>query len=123
MPMGALYMATLEDVLSKYRSHPDFLGDNLMRADQRGAFDDTPLHIAAQRGNIDDIAVLIAHGADINLRGDLGNTPLHFAAPITNVPAIAKLLELGADPKLLNELSETPLGVAQSHKHDCVPTW
>jgi len=49
-------MATLDDVLSKYRTHPEFLGVKLTRTDQRGAVDDTPLHIAARKRDLEDIA-------------------------------------------------------------------
>lgn len=73
-------MTALRDILDKYRSHPDFLGTDLVSADQRGAVDDAPLHIAARKGTIEDIVVLIESGATVNLRGDLGNTPLHYAA-------------------------------------------
>ncbi|MEP7244894.1 MAG: ankyrin repeat domain-containing protein [Gammaproteobacteria bacterium] len=110
-------MATLDDVLSKYRDHPEFLGIDLRRADQKGAVDDTPLHIAARKGELDDIAVLVTHGAGVDLRGDLGNTPLHQAAMAGQAAAVSKLLELGADPALRNEFSETPLRAAQLGGH------
>jgi ankyrin repeat protein len=106
-------MPTLEEVLAKYRNHPEFLGLDLRVANQRGAMDDTPLHIAARKGELEDIAVLVAHGADVNGRGDLGNTPLHNAALSGQAGAVTKLLDLGADPSLRNEFSETPLRVAQ----------
>jgi len=88
-------VATLRDVLSKYKTHPDFIGVDLTRPDQRGAVDDTPLHIAARKGELGDIDVLVAHGADINLRGDLGNTPLHSVALTGQVDVVSRLLELG----------------------------
>lgn len=110
-------MPTLDEVLLKYRTHPEFLGIELTRADQKGAVDDTPLHIAARKGELEDIAVLITHGADVNVRGDLGNTPLHQAAMAGQTRAVSRLLELGADPALRNEFSETPLRVAQIGGH------
>jgi uncharacterized protein len=120
-------MATLEEVLSNYRNHPEFLGIELTRADQRGAVDDTPLHIAARRGALEDIMVLVAHGAGVNLPGDLGNTPLHQAAMTGQTSAVLKLLELGADPALRNEFSETALRVAQLGGHakviDALSRW
>ena len=111
-------MATLEDVLSKYRTHPDFLGVELTRADQRGAVDDTPLHIAARKGDLEDIAILVAPGADINAWGDLHYTPLHSAAMTGQITAVRKLLELGGNPALPNEFSETPLQVARNGGHE-----
>lgn len=113
-------MLTLEEILAKYRSHPEFLGLDLREANQRGAVDDTPLHIAARKGELEDIAGLVQYGADINCRGDLGNTPLHNAALNGHAMAVNKLLDLGADPALRNEFSETPLRVAQIGGHDAV---
>jgi len=110
-------MKTLQQVLQKYQSHPEFLGITLTQADQAGAVDDTPLHIAARKGELEDVEVLVAHGADINRRGDLGYTPLHQAC-LTGQLAVAKrLLELGANPTLTNELTETPLRVAELGNH------
>jgi ankyrin repeat protein len=113
-------MPTLEEILAKYRNHPEFLGLDLRSATQRGAVDDTPLHIAARKGELEDICGLIRYGADVNCRGDLGNTPLHNAALNGHADAVKKLLELGADPSLRNEFSETALRVAQLGKYDVV---
>jgi ankyrin repeat protein len=110
-------MDKLKEVLAKYQTHPEFLGIELTRADQRGAMDDTPLHIAARKGELDDIAVLVIHGADVNLRGDLGYTPLHYAAMSAQAAAVARLLDLGADTSLMNEFSETALQVAEVGGH------
>jgi uncharacterized protein len=108
---------TLQDVLKKYQSHPEFLGIELLHANQRGTVDSTPLHIACEKGEIGDVEILIANGADINLPGDLGNTPLHSAALTGKAEVIKRLLELGADPFLRNEFSQTPLQVAQLGNH------
>lgn len=113
-------MTALSEVLDKYRSHPDFLGTDLVSADQRGAVDDTPLHIAARKGAIEDIVVLIENGATVNLRGDLGNTPLHYAALTGMLEAATKLMELGADPDVENEFGESPAVVAEQGGHSQV---
>lgn len=110
-------MDKLKEVLAKYRHHPDFLGEELSRADQRGAMDDTPLHISARKGEVDDIGVLVSCGADINSKGDLGFTPLHYAAMAGQTAAVNRLLELGADPLVENEFSQTPWRVAALGKH------
>lgn len=110
-------MDKLKEVLAKYQTHPEFLGLELTRADQCGAMDDTPLHIAARKGELDDIAVLVSHGADVNLKGDLGYTALHYAAMAAQAAAVARLLDLGADASLKNEFSETPLHVAEVGGH------
>lgn len=39
-----------------------------------------PLHEAASKGNVEEIKLLIAKGADVNAKNNSGNTPLHRAA-------------------------------------------
>ena len=109
---------TLHDVLDKYRTHPEFLGIELTDANQAGAVDDTPLHIASRNGELEDIEILVAHGADVNASGDLGNSPLHQAAMAGQASAVKKLLELGANTTLENEFSQTALTVAQLGNHN-----
>jgi ankyrin repeat protein len=114
MPKKISMKKELDSVLEKYRSHPQFLGIDLIDPNQRGAVDDTPLHLAANRGAVDDIEVLVANGADIHLTGDLGYTPLHCAALAGKLKAVEKLLSLGANPNARSEFSETPLDLASS---------
>jgi ankyrin repeat protein len=110
-------MMSLKDVLQKYSDHPEFLGIDLVDVNQRGAVDDSPLHIASRKGEIEDIEVLLSNGADINLAGDLGNTPLHQAAMTGKTEAIKKLLSHGANSRLTNEFGQTALKVAELGKH------
>ena len=107
----------LEAVLDKYRSHPQFLGMELVDPNQRGAVDDTPLHLAARQGAIRDVEILVAYGAEINLAGELGNTALHCAALCGEAEMVKRLLELGADPSLANEFGQTALQLAQLDNH------
>jgi ankyrin repeat protein len=46
--------------------------------------------------------VLIANGADVNLKDSKGNTPLMIAATKNQKKIIQKLLDCGADPKIKN---------------------
>jgi ankyrin repeat protein len=108
---------SLQEVLQKYRSHPEFLGLSLEGPNQRGALDDSPLHIAARKGELGDVRVLINHGADVNLIGDLGNTPLHQAAMAGKATVVLALLKHGANPLLRNEFSQTALDMARLGNH------
>lgn len=108
---------TLTEVLQKYRSHPEFLGLSLDSPNQRGAVDDSPLHIAARKGELEDVGVMIDHGADVNLIGDLGNTPLHQAAMAGKTDVVLKLLKHGANTSLQNEFAQTALEVARLGGH------
>jgi ankyrin repeat protein len=107
----------LAAVIKKYHSHPEFLGINVVDANQRGAVDDTLLHLAARTGAIEDIQVLIDCGATIDARGDLGNTPLHQAAMRGQLDSVRALLQLGANVGQTNEFGQTPLDVAELGGH------
>ena len=110
-------MRKLEQVLAKYSSHPDFLGINLVDPNQRGAVDDTPLHIASRKGELEDVQALLASGADLDISGDLGYTPLHCAAMCGKVDVIKQLLLNGANLELTNEFNQTPLNIAELGGH------
>jgi ankyrin repeat protein len=107
----------LEHLISKYQSHPDFLGVPITDVNQPGAVDDCLLHIAVRKGEIQDIEALVAAGAQVNLTGDLGNTPLNNAALTGSKPAVLKLLELGAKTNIKNEFGETAADMARSGGH------
>lgn len=110
-------MTTLEDVLKKYQKNPEFLGVDLLHPGQKGAMDSTPLHIASRTGAIEDIDLLVLHGADVNALGDLSNTPLHEAAMAGKLDSARRLLALGAAIELKNEFGQTPFDVARLGKH------
>lgn len=57
-------MKKLIDVLQKYKDHPEFLGIDLIDANQPGAVDDTSLHIASRMGELEDVEVFLANGAN-----------------------------------------------------------
>src|SRR4051812_32538397 len=67
------------------------------------------LHIAAQAGDVQEVARLIAEGAVV----DAGNfrlyTPLHFAAGMGASEVVAMLLDAGADAGALTVFQDTPL--------------
>lgn len=107
----------LAKVIAKYRTHPQFLAlDVTGNPNQRGAFDDTFLHIAAETNALEDMKVLIEAGADVSAKGDLGRTPLHGAAARGYLEAIRLLLAAGADPEIEDEYNQTPSRVAELMK-------
>ena len=78
----------------------------------------TPLHRAAQAGDVSRIAELIAGGADVNARNDLGVSPLHYAAGRHGREIITTLIELGADLHARTDTTLTPLHLAAMHNAD-----
>lgn len=94
-----------------------------------------PLHVAAQRGHVAVLRLLLNFSAktnaesssspsasrrrwDVNAANDLGFTPLHLAAAKGHAEAADLLLALGAEPSPNeNELKFTPLHVAAHGGH------
>ena len=105
-------MKKLQEVFDVYALHPEFIGLQIIDANQKGALDSGLLHIAVRKGNLEHIQVLVENGADINALGDLGFTPLHDAAITGQAKAAKLLLSLGANVSIKNEFNQTPLDVA-----------
>lgn len=69
---------------------------------------DSCLHIAAIRGDLRAIRLLINAGLNVNARGDMGSTPLHLAYLGKQTVAVALLLSKGADATLKDEFGRMP---------------
>ena len=63
----------------------------------KGTFERTPLHVAASKGSIEVLELLVARGVDVDVVSRRGFTPLHRAIFFREKEAAKKLLELGAD--------------------------
>jgi ankyrin repeat protein len=68
---------------------------------------DNCLHVAAHRGDLRSVELLIKAGLDVNKQGDMGYTPLHYAA---TPEVVAFLLAQGASPTIENEFGKSPIG-------------
>lgn len=109
---------SLQALIDKYRYHPDFADLDMTDINQQCyPDDDTLLHLVARVGGADEIALLVASGADINAKGDIGYTPLHSAASMGRLKVVEKLLELGAAPNLRDEFGGTPCTLAETGGH------
>ncbi len=87
-------MNILDEVLRKYEESLELSQDEVTDVNQKGSDDDTPLHKACFRGDLEDVEVLIAYGAEINALGDMGETPLHNAVAHENIEVVKLLLEM-----------------------------
>lgn len=75
-------------------------------------FEQTPLHLAAQNGDVFIVRLSLMQGADANSRNLLWETPLHLAVKHRHIGIVSLLVGLGADTSSPNASGETPLQLA-----------
>lgn len=68
----------------------------------------TPLHIAARLGNVDNVVLLLQHGASPDATTKDLYTPLHIAAKEGHEEVVAALLEHGASQNLTTKVRSMP---------------
>lgn len=75
---------------------------------------DHPLHLAALRGNINELNQLLGDGGDPNATDGFGQTLLHAAAASGSVAIVDAVVAAGGDASLdvLDANGRTPLSVA-----------
>lgn len=76
-------------------------------ANYRSPEGDSCLHIAAIRGDLKCVRLLLELGLDINAQGDMGNTPLHYARSFGHTDVAEFLLSQGARTDIKNEFSKS----------------
>lgn len=103
----------LRAVLSSIEDSTEYLGVELNAIEQRGHFGNTPLKVAAVRGDLHATRVLLDAGADVNAIVEDGFTALHFAASQGHPEVVKLLLQRGASPKILNSEGRTAMELAQ----------
>lgn len=71
-----------------------------------------PLHYAATGGHVDIMELLLDHYAFIDAQSPNGTTPLMMAAMYGNTESVKLLLDAGADTAMTNQLGMTALDFA-----------
>ena len=80
----------------------------------------TPLMIAAKRGHLNALTLLIKHGAhDVDLRDSDGYTALHYAVYGSDISCeiLSSLIGIGADVNARTNNRDTPLMIAAKKGH------
>lgn len=76
--------------------------------------EDNCLHIAAWRGNVRAIQLLIKAGVNVNKTGDMGETPLHIAIRNGNDQIVKALLIAGAKTDIISEFGDSAKKLAEA---------
>ena len=85
--------------------------------DMRDKEGNTPLHLACDKGDLEEVKNLIEKGADVNAQNNPMNfedgwgesTPLHVACSGVNIEIVDFLLKNGAEVNVGDESGDTPL--------------
>jgi ankyrin repeat protein len=107
----------------KTRAITELLFQHGMDANKLNWLHITPLHHFAEAGDLDNAAVFLDHGADLNARDEeFCSTPLGWAARCGKTQMVEFLLRRGARPSLPDDLPHlawaTPLRWALRRGHD-----
>ncbi|KAI9346808.1 ankyrin repeat-containing domain protein [Zopfochytrium polystomum] len=94
---------------------PVFIPDD--PAEPPGTLTTTALHISSQINLPEFLAVLLDHGADINIRDSKGESPLITAVSENSGDCARLLLERGADVTIASDSGETALHAACRNAH------
>ncbi len=76
---------------------------------EKGGFYATPLHGAAESGNVELIQTLLNAGAYVDAKDDFEESPLFYAIRSNVIPSIETLVQYEADVNLTNDIGETPI--------------
>nr|XP_033789942.1 ankyrin repeat domain-containing protein 12 isoform X2 [Geotrypetes seraphini] len=88
--------------------------DKVNKRNERG---ETPLHMAAIRGDVSQVKELIGLGANVNVKDFAGWTPLHEACNMGYYDVAKVLIAAGADVNTQGLDDDTPLHDAASSGH------
>ncbi|GAB4587068.1 ankyrin repeat domain-containing protein [Nocardia sp. IFM 10818] len=102
----------IRDIRSKYPDLTNYEGDDpfapinpMTYLDSGG---DGLLHIAADRGDLEVIRLMLGAGANINQLGDMGMTPLHHAYAAHQQSVVDFLIANGASLEVRDEFGNLP---------------
>jgi len=115
-----LFKAASEGDLEAIRSFlgvPGTLNDTKLLNCRDEDNEQTPLHWACDRGQVDAVQLLLSYpGIDVNVADKTGMSPLHYAVACEYEEVVNLLMLAGADPDQEDEDGETPMNMADSEE-------
>lgn len=97
------------------RGHND-VAQYLLAHTAKGGGASTPLHAAADSGNIEGVKLLMDNGCDVNERDSLGKTALHYAVACDSTDVVKLLIEKGGDVNAAGSDGMVPLHNVRSDR-------
>ena len=85
--------------------------------------EDTPLHLAVNKGNFSIAQILINRGAEIDVRNKKNQTPLHLACQKSNINIFILLINCRASLYLRDQDGNTPLHILCKNKATKIIKW
>jgi uncharacterized protein len=105
-------------MIAALKGQLDFVKELIARGADVNKTGWTPLHYAATGGHLDIIQLLLDQNAYIDAESPNGTTPLMMAAQYGSAAAVKLLLDAGADPSLKNQLGLTAINFATRVSRD-----
>lgn len=68
-----------------------------------------PINLAASRGNLELVRLLLAHGANVNLHKPDGFCAIHMACGEGHLAIVKELIKAGASPNQTDDFNPYPL--------------